>query len=439
MKSSPVDTLPMPQTPPPAATSTAGVSRRALIWFAVFMLAASTFLNYMDRQALALLSRPIQAELVMDDRAYSYVVNAFMVAYMLGNVFAGLVLDRFGPFKALTIFVGVWSLAGAAAGLADTSFQLGIARFVLGLFETGNFIAAPIIVSLLLAARHRALGVGIYTAAAMLGAAASPPLVTWIGEFVGWRQAFVIVGAAGLVWVVVWQFLPLSKLASAAAQTDEAGDTAGRLSILTWRGALKERKVWAYAMGSMLTYPVWFFYLNWFPKYLTDERGLSTLQMGSRAWVVFLCAGIGCLLAGSIIGWLVARRIAPVQARLWVLGAVCVVMPLGAVNYFEPPITVSLALSAGVALVHMIWQTTLTSLQLELFTAPSLGKVLGTAGVASGLGGIFSTWLIGHTVSIVSYKPMFVVISLVYAVALVLMMLLLRAPAGAASAPGSAR
>lgn len=404
------------------------------MWFAVFMLAASTFLNYMDRQALALLAKPIQAELLMDDKAYSYVVTSFMVAYMLGNVFAGLVIDRVGAFRALPIFVGVWSLAGAAAGLADSSFQLGLSRFVLGLFETGNFIAAPIIVSMLLQARHRALGVGIYTAAAMLGAAASPPLVTWIDQLVGWRQAFVAVGAAGLVWVVVWQLVPVGKAVIARATTEEASDAAGRLSVLTWRGAMRERKVWAYALGSMLTYPVWFFYLNWFPKYLTDERGLTTLQMGSRAWVVFLFAGIGCLVAGSIIGWLVSRRIAPVQARLWVMGAVCVLMPLGAINYFEPPIAVSLALSAGVALVHMIWQTTLTSLQLEIFTARSLGKVLGLSGVASGLGGIFTTWLIGQTVGLVSYKPMFVVISLVYPVALAAIVYLLR-PVSSAAAP----
>jgi ACS family hexuronate transporter-like MFS transporter len=204
MKTHPLDTLPMPHAHEPASANTTGASRQALLWFAVFMLAASTFLNYMDRQALALLARPIQAELAMDDRAYSHVVNAFMVAYMLGNVFAGLVIDRFGVFRALPIFVGVWSLAGAAAGLVDSSFQLGLARFMLGLFETGNFIAAPIIVSMLLHARHTALGVGIYTAAAMLGAAASPPLVTWIDQVLGWRQAFVVVGGAGLLWVAVW-------------------------------------------------------------------------------------------------------------------------------------------------------------------------------------------------------------------------------------------
>lgn len=403
-----------------------------LAWVIVSMLALSTFLNYLDRQTLALLAKPIQHALAMDDKAYAAVVTSFMVAYTLGNLTSGWLIDKMGARRALPYFVGAWSIAGGLSGLVNNMPQLGISRFFLGLFETGNFIAAPIIVAMYLKPHQKAFGVGIYTAAAMLGAAVSSPLVTAIDAAVGWRAAFLILGAAGLLWVGVWMLIPAKALTATQCSSDSGlhvATSAGPPSLvdlLSWAQALREPSVWAYGLGAMLTYPVWFFYLNWFPKYLTDERGLSTLQMGGRAWVVYLAAGLGCMAAGGILAWLIRRGMPPVLARLRLLGTVALVAPLGAINYFEPSIAVSLASAAVVAFIHMIWQITLTSLPLELFTERSLGKAFGVAGVASGLGGILSTWLIGQLVGVITYKPMFVVMSIAYAVALAIVITLLR-------------
>jgi ACS family hexuronate transporter-like MFS transporter len=390
------------------------------------MLAISTFLNYIDRQTLSLLARPIQQALSMDDKAYSIVVTSFMVAYTLGNLTSGLLIDRLGAVRALPFFVAAWSIAGALSGAVQSSPELAVSRFFLGLFETGNFIAAPIIVSMYLPSHQRAFGVGLYTAAAMLGAAVSPPLLTHINEAVGWRMAFFLMGGAGLVWVLVWCLLPLKRDTRTDAVGQVAGAAVGVVDVQTWRQALAEPRVWAYGLGAMLTFPVWFFYLNWFPKYLTDERGLSTMEMGAKAWVVYLAAGIGCMVAGGILAKLIRAGLPPVRARLRVMAAVCMAAPVGAINYWQPSIEVSLASAACVALIHMIWQTTLTSLPLELFTARSLGKVFGVAGVASGLGGIFSTWLIGQLVGVVSYKPMFLVMSVAYVLAMAVIMWLLK-------------
>lgn len=396
-------------------------------WLIVAMLAFSTFLNYVDRQTLSLLSRPIQDALSMDDNAYAMVVTSFMVAYTIGNVTSGVLVDRLGAVRAMPVFVVLWSLAGALCGLADNSAHLGVARFFLGLFETGNFLAAPIIVSMFLPADQKAFGIGIYTAAAMLGAAVSPPLVTLVNEHAGWRAAFMLMGAAGLVWAFIWWLLPTRGIDAQGRRGETRADPPGAVDIQTWRQALTEPRVWAQALGTMLTFPVWFFYLNWFPKYLTDERGLSTLEMGARAWVVYLFAGIGCMLAGLVIAALIRlTRLQPLCARIWVMAAVAVLAPVGAINYFTPPLAVSLASAAWVALFHMIWQITVTSLPLELFTARSLGKVLGIVGIVSGVGGIVSTWLIGSLVSVVSFRPMFIVMASVYLIAMVVMLALYK-------------
>lgn len=404
----------------------AGQSRRGG-WIIVGMLAFSTFLNYVDRQTLSLLAQPIQAALAMDDKAYAMVVTAFMIAYTVGNITSGLLVDRLGAVRAMPVFVVMWSLAGAMCGLAESSTQLAGSRFFLGLFETGNFMAAPIIVSMFLPAGQKAFGIGIYTAAAMLGAAVSPPLVTMINEIAGWRTAFILMGAGGIAWAAIWWLLPTRGAGADHKQEAPSAAPPGAVDIQTWRQALTEPRVWAQALGTMLTFPVWFFYLNWFPKYLTDERGLSTLDMGSRAWVVYLFAGIGCMVAGVLIASLMRfTRMQPLCARIVAMAAVAVLAPVGAINYFTPPVAVSLMSAAWVALVHMIWQIVVTSLPLELFTSRSLGKVLGIVGIVSGLGGIVSTWLIGNLVSVVSYRPMFLVMAAVYTVAMVVMLSLYK-------------
>jgi len=391
------------------------------------LLAVSTFLNYLDRQVLALLARPVQQALAMDDRGYAAVVTVFMAAYTLGNLSSGWLLDRLGAVRAMPFFVGAWSIASCLSGLAHASPQLAASRFFLGLFETGNFIAAPVVVALFLPARHKAMAIGVYTAAAMFGAAVSPPLVTAIYASVGWRMAFVLLGTAGLAWVALWWALPLRKVAPVDQETvsDASGSAKGLLELSTWREVLAEPRVWAFGLGQMLSFPVWFFYLNWFPKYLTDERGLSLIEMGSRAWAVYLAAALGSLAAGPLIALLVRRGATPIRSRLSVMGAVAVIAPLGVVNYFEPSIEISIASAAVVAFLHLIWQVTITSLPLEIFNPRRMGKVLAVIGVTSGTGGIVSTWLIGSLVGRVTYRPMFVVMACAYVVALAVVLLLL--------------
>ncbi len=400
--------------------------KRWLAWAVMAMLAFSTFLNYLDRQVLALLARPVQQALAMDDHGYALIVTAFMTAYTLGNLSSGFLLDRLGAVRAMPFFVGAWSIAGCMSGLAHSTAQLATSRFFLGLFETGNFIAAPVVVALFLPARQKAMGIGVYTAAAMFGAAVSPPLVTAIDAAFGWRTAFLLLGSTGLCWVAGWWLLPLRAPKDAPTETPSSeAAMAGLTDPRTWGQVLTEPKVWAFGIGQMLSFPVWFFYLNWFPKYLTDERGLSTLEMGSRAWAVYLAAAFGSLSAGGVIALLARRKLSPVAARLVAMGGVAVLAPLGGINYFQPAIAISIASAAVVAFLHMIWQVTITSLPLEIFTPRSLGKVLAVVGVTNGIGGIASTWLIGSLVGTVSYRPMFLVMACSYAVALTLVLLLL--------------
>ena len=416
------------------------MTRSAVKWVIIALLSVSTLLNYIDRQTLALLAKPIQAALHMDDKGYALVVTIFMFAYMGGNVVASWSIDRIGPRLTLAALVAVWSVAGVASGLVRDENQMAGARFVLGLAEVGNWVAAVALVNRFFGPGQRALAIGIYTAAAMFGAAISPPVITWVNEITGWRAAFIVTGGLGLVWAAIWLVYTRNLDGAVAATEAAAGRTVeGDTDILSWWAALTSPRVWAIAVGIMLTWPVWYFYLNWFPKYLTDERGLSTLEMGRQAWVVYLAAGIGCLTGGAAPGLLMRFSLTPARAKLWVLGLVCLLAPLGVVNAFAPPVLISLLVGGFVAFVHMYWQINLTALASDLFTARSFGRVFAVAGVASGLGGMGTTWLIGQLVGLVSYRPMFVVMAGAYVVALGAVLLLLsrgrRAPVPAIGTP----
>ena len=406
--------------------------RNALKWVVITLIAASTFLNYVDRQTLSLLASAIQGDLHIDDKGYAYLVSAFLFAYTGGNLVSGWFVDRFGARIALPIFVAWWSVANALSGMVHNVDHMALTRMALGLAEVGNFLAAPILVRQFFPVRQRAFAIGLYTATAMFGATVSPPLITWLGATSGWRSAFIIMGVAGLVWAAVWVLIVLSKKNTTVAIVDadeatlEASEEAAAQDITTWWKALTNRAVWGIALGTMLTYPIWYYYLFWFPKYLTDERGLSTLEMGSKTWIVYLAAGLGSLTGGYLSGYLIKRGIVPKAARLWTMLAACCLAPVGGFIALEPSIPVALALASCVAFFQMVWQAGTTTLPTDLFPAKHLAKAFAISGTVTGLAGIGSTWLIGQMVSLVSYRPMFIVTSCLYPVAILLVYLLTR-------------
>ncbi|UZK65446.1 MFS transporter [Sphingomonas sp. M1-B02] len=392
-------------------------------WPLVAMLALAALLNYLDRQTLGLMAGAVQGELEIDDKGYAAVVNAFLVAYMIGGLVAAFIVDRVGARWSMIIFVGWWSLASACTGLANNIWQLGASRFALGLGEAGNWIASPKLVREWFPQRERALAIGIYSSAAHFGAAIAPAVMAMLFLAVGWRMTFVISGALGLVWVAAWLILYRPNQPLPIYQEDRTGDVevvAERSEPIDdsgWRGwvsVMRTRGVWFYAVSNMLTNPVWFFYLFWFPKYLTEERGLSVAEMGRTTWVVYASAGLGAVLGGVASGMVVKRGVRPARARVYVMGAVAAIAPLGALNALEPRVAISLLLGAIVAFCHTAWVTNQTALPIDLYPTRHIGKVMGIGSIVTGLVTIASTYMVGQLVAGLTYRPMFLVIAVAY-------------------------
>jgi ACS family hexuronate transporter-like MFS transporter len=400
-----------------------------LRWWIVALLFASTVINYLDRQTLSILARTVQNDLGMSDLQYSRVVQLFLLAYTVAYLVAGRITDRIGTRASMVLFIGWWSLANMATGLARSVSSLGACRFLLGFGEAGNYTAAPKAVGEWFPPKDRALAVGLYTAGAMVGATVAPPLISSLAGAYGWRAVFVFTGAIGLLWIVPWLWLyheprrhPRITVAELAAVPAPAPADGSQV----WGQVLRSRSAWVLMLSRMLTDPVWYFYLFWFPKYLTDARGLALVEVGRVAWIVYLAADLGSIVGGSLSGALIRRGTAPLASRVRIMSVAAVLAPLGGLIAAGPRLEVVLLLGAGVAFAHLTWQVTMGALIVDLYPARMVATVFGFIAAGSGFGGMLSTYAIGRIVTASSYEPVFLMLMLLHPCALLLVRKFIR-------------
>jgi ACS family hexuronate transporter-like MFS transporter len=164
----------------------------------------SSVINYIDRQTLSVLARTIQDDLGLSDIGYARVVQAFLLAYTISYLVSGRITDWLGTRVSMAAFIIWWSLATLGTAVASSLLTLGMWRLLLGIGEPGNWTVGPKALSEWFPARERGLAYGMFTMGATIGATVAPPLIAWLAVSYGWRGAFVITGALGLLWVVPW-------------------------------------------------------------------------------------------------------------------------------------------------------------------------------------------------------------------------------------------
>lgn len=392
-------------------TTSAAANRR---WWIVGLLFLATVFNYMDRQTLSILARTIQNDLHLTDLDYSDIVQWFLLAYTISYLIAGRVTDWLGTRASMACFILWWSAADMLTGLARTGGQLAGARFLLGMGEPGNYTAAPKAISEWFSARERSVALGLYTAGATVGATIAPPVIAWLTLRHGWRAAFFITGALGMLWVIPWWFVykPREDVTIAEARAPKQGEWQ------RWKLLFQEREVWLLMLVRLVTDPVWYFYLFWFPKYLSDALHLSLRQLGSVAWVVYLAADLGSVLGGLYVSRRISRGGRPIFTEQKVMTMLACIAPVGLLIPFMPGLTGVLALAAIVAFVQLAWQITTTTLAVNYFSTSLIATAFGIIAAGSGIGGMLSTNIVGHVVTSFSYRPVFIGLAVLHPVAL---------------------
>lgn len=388
---------------------------RSRRWIILGLLFCASVINFIDRQSLSILARTIQDQLNITDLGYSTVVQLFLFAYMLSFLGAGWVTDRLGIRYSMTLFIAWWSLANMLTGLATSLRSLGAARFLLGAGESGLYTVAPKVVGELFPPAQRGFAVGVYTAGATIGATIAPPLLAFLAVTYGWRGAFFITGALGLFWIVPWLIF---YRPAAASPPPAAPPAAVPAEEWRWIDVFVCRPALLLLAARTITDPVWHFVLFWFPKYMIDVHGHTLVEFGRIGWIVYLAADIGCVAGGLLSGWLIKRGMRAPDARKWTMVAAAALIPCSAlVPVVEAKVAIFTLVSI-LALAHMTWVVTLTTLAVDLFPASRLGSIFGVIAAGSGLGGMLFTNLVGRLVTHFSYAPVFVIMGCLHPIAL---------------------
>ncbi len=296
-------------------------SRRWLV-IGIFFLSSS--INYLDRQSLATLAPLLRTEFHLNNTEYGWILAAFSITYAAAAPFAGLLIDRIGLNRGITLAVGLWSLAGIATGFTRGLGSLVACRAWLGIAEAGGIPAAGKAMHEYLAPAERALGNGLNQAGVFLGAILAPPIATWLAVRYHWRSAFIVTGLAGLLWIPLWNSIARR---APPAEKSRIEPLSGSLQIL------REPRIWGFIGAnalSMVTYSLW---SNWTTLYLVEVTKLTFVQAAYFAWLPPLAAMLG----GFGGGWLSFRwartESSPVAARtracFWsaVAGLVAIAVP----------------------------------------------------------------------------------------------------------------
>ncbi|MCU1257302.1 MAG: major facilitator superfamily 1, partial [Bryobacterales bacterium] len=269
-----------------------------LRWAFIAFAFVATVINYLDRQTLSVIAPVLRQKLHFGDIEYSRMVTAFLLAYTIGNAISGSMIDRLGTRWGYAVCMLWWSAASLLHAFARSAFSLGACRFLLGIGEAGNWPAAVKVVAEWFPDRERALASGVFNSGSSIGAMIAPPLVAWIVLRFGWPSAFFSIGAIGFVWVAIWlrfYFTPPAVKKEALAPPPPT------------MGLLRERFVWSLMLAKIFFDPAWYFYIFWFPQYLSSVRHFDLAKIGIYGWIPFLTADVGNLAGGAFAALLLRR------------------------------------------------------------------------------------------------------------------------------------
>jgi ACS family hexuronate transporter-like MFS transporter len=433
----------------PATVINSGISRYR--WTICGLLFFATTINYLDRSVISFLKSTLTKERNWDDADYANVEIAFKFAYAVGLLFAGRLIDKLGTKMGYALATGLWSIAAMCHAFTNTVFGFGVARSALGVSEAGNFPAAIKTVAEWFPRKERAFATAIFNSGAGIGAIIAPLSVPFINAYWGWKATFIITGAVGFIWLIFWFLLyevperhkkvsaaELSYINSDEGSAQLTGDGVseeGRKQKFSWVRLLGFRQTWAFALGKLLTDPIWWFYLFWLPDFLKSQYKLSDEAVSLPTATVYIMATVGGIWGGWLPMNLINKGWANFKARktsMFIFALL--VLPImfaqvaGSVNMWLAVVIIGIAASA-----HQAWSANIFTTVSDMFPKRATGSVTGIGGMAGALGGILLSALVQKNMFVyyrsinkieVAYYIMFGVCSGAYLIAWLVMHLL---------------
>ena len=279
-------------------------------WRICGLVFLATTINYLDRAVISLLKSPLSLEYNWTESDYANIVVVFQICYALGLLGAGRLIDRLGTKIGYALATTLWSFAAISHAFVTSTLGFMVARGFLGVTESGNFPAAVKATAEWFPKKERALATGIFNSGTNIGAILAPLTVPFIAAKWGWQWAFVLTGMIGFIWLICWllffeipaKHARLSKEEFDFIHTDvnETKDDPAENKQYSWRKLLSFKQTWAFALGKLLTDPVWWFYLFWLPDYLEKQYGLIQTDLALPVATAYAMATLGSIAGGYL-------------------------------------------------------------------------------------------------------------------------------------------
>lgn len=394
-------------------------------WTICALLFFATTINYLDRQVLSLLKPMLEDEFGWTNSQYANIASAFQFTYAVCLLFAGRIIDKMGTKKGYAWAIVIWSLGAIVHALAipigevlvSSLGWLGLAavpisvvgfifsRAVLAVGEAGNFPAAIKATAEYFPKKERSFATGIFNSGTNVGAILAPLSVPWIATKYGWEMAFIIIGAIGFLWLIVWYMYyeppHLQKrmgqaerdyiLAADAAEV--AQQAASSSQKIKWASLFKYKQTWAFSIGKFLTDGVWWFFLFWLPAYLKDQYGMTGTEIILPLVVLYSLTMVGSIGGGWFPVYFINKGYNAYDGRLRAMFVIALfplvvlaAQPLGSISFWMPVILIGIGASA-----HQAWSANIFTTVSDMFPQKAIGSVVGIGGMAGGIGGVIVT------------------------------------------------
>ena len=408
---------------------------RNLRWYIAGLLFLSTVINYIDRQTLSVLAPYLKAEYKWSNSDFALLVISFRVAYAFGQTASGRVLDKIGTRAGLSLAVLFYSVSAMTTSLAVGLKSFCGFRFLLGAGESANWPGATKAVSEWFPKRESGWAVALFDSGSSIGGAIAPLLVLGLYQSFGsWRPAFIVTGALGFLWLLLfrWAYHPpethpwLGKDERALIlEGRAAGAAAPQGPKLSAGTLLSLPQTWGVIIGKALTDPVWFFITDWFAIYLVS-KGFKLEESLMAFWVPFLAADLGNFFGGGLSSHLIQRGWSVGAARKLVVVVCGFGMALLMVSVFVQSYFWMVASFAVSTFAYAAFSTMVLNLPADLYPTGSVATVSGMSGTGAGIGTILATYLTGIVADRWSFEPVLIVASLVPLVAMAAILALVR-------------
>jgi ACS family hexuronate transporter-like MFS transporter len=331
-------------------------------------------------------------------------VVSFTAAYAIGLLVFGRLIDRVGTKIGYSLSVIIWSVMGMLHAVAKSVTGFSLARIGLGVGEAGNFPAAMKTVAEWFPKKERALAAGIFNSGTSIGVVVALLITPWILVSYGWQQVFLITGALGFVWLILWLWLydipakqkRLSKeeysLIMEGTLTKEELNT----TPTKWSRLFILPQTWAFIFGKFLIDPIFWFFLFWLPSYFSSTFQLDLTRPSLELMIIYAATTIGSISGGYFSSRLIKRGMAPLKARKTVLFIVAIlelsiILAQYATNVWAAVGLISLAVAA-----HQAWATNIFTTASDMFPKQAVSSVVGIGGMAGAIGGILFPIFVGY-------------------------------------------